>query len=119
MNPLDLPLASLLPHRDPAIVLDHLLSMDEEGCTAAARVRADSPFLTAAGDLPAWVGRCRMYHAADTLAAGAAADSQRSAPIMNHFAPVVKGFCAILGAGSRLAWCLFPEMILLLVDRQS
>jgi predicted hotdog family 3-hydroxylacyl-ACP dehydratase len=67
MNPLDRPLASLLPHRGSAIVLDRLLSLDEEGCTAQARVRADCPFLNASGDLPAWVGLEMMAQAASAF----------------------------------------------------
>jgi predicted hotdog family 3-hydroxylacyl-ACP dehydratase len=50
------PIAQLLPHRGPAILVDRLLALDAEGCRVAAQVRPGARYLDAQGELPAWVG---------------------------------------------------------------
>lgn len=67
MNPLMGPLSQFLPHRGPAILLDRLLAVDEEGCRALATVPPDSPYLDEAGLLPAWVGLELMAQAASAF----------------------------------------------------
>lgn len=50
------PIEQLLPHRAPAIVVDRVLHLDEEGCRVSAQVRPDAWYLDAQGEMPAWVG---------------------------------------------------------------
>lgn len=60
-------LESLLPHRPPAIVLDGLREISEEGCIAMARVQPGAWYLDEQGRMPAWVGLEMMAQAASAF----------------------------------------------------
>lgn len=58
------PVADLLPHRAPMLLLDALLAADEECIRAALTVRAEPPFGDGHGFVPAYVGVEYMAQAA-------------------------------------------------------
>lgn len=64
MNADLIPIEPLLPHRGPAILLDGLSEVFEDGCIARAQVREDARLLDDRGELPAWVGLELMAQAA-------------------------------------------------------
>ena len=53
---IDWPLAELLPHAGNMILIDQVLSYDEEQIHTRLCVRAGGPFNSADGSLPAWIG---------------------------------------------------------------
>lgn len=59
-----IPIEPLLPHRGPAIVLDGLTAVLDDGCIARARVREGAAYLDERGDMPAWAGLEMMAQAA-------------------------------------------------------
>ncbi|HJW32228.1 MAG TPA: hypothetical protein VJ505_02570 [Holophagaceae bacterium] len=61
------PIEQLLPHRHPAIVVDRILALDEEGCRVAAQVRPGAWYLDVRGEMPAWVGLELMAQAASAF----------------------------------------------------
>ncbi len=61
------PIEQLLPHRGPAILLDRMLQVDEEGCRATAQVRPGTWYLDSRGEMPAWVGLELMAQAASAF----------------------------------------------------
>ncbi len=67
MSPDLIPVTPLLPHRGPAIVLDGLKELWEDGCLAVAQVREGVWYLDAAGLMPAWVGLEMMAQAASAF----------------------------------------------------
>lgn len=62
-----IPVEPLLPHRGPAIVLDGLEAITEDGCVALAQVRAGAWYLDVEGRMPAWVGLEMMAQAASAF----------------------------------------------------
>ncbi|HET8900418.1 MAG TPA: hypothetical protein VFM84_00650 [Holophagaceae bacterium] len=62
-----IPVEPLLPHRGPAIVLDGLMELAEDGCIAVARVREGAWYLDGKGLMPAWVGLEMMAQAASAF----------------------------------------------------
>lgn len=62
-----IPVEPLLPHRGPAILLDGLEAITEDGCLAVARVREGAQYLDAEGRMPAWVGLELMAQAASAF----------------------------------------------------
>lgn len=66
MKPMtDYPVAELLPHAGAMVLLDRVLSGDEEHAAAALTVRADGLFDDGAGRVPVWVG---IEYLAQTIA---------------------------------------------------
>jgi predicted hotdog family 3-hydroxylacyl-ACP dehydratase len=61
------PIEELLPHRAPAIVLDLLREVAEEGCVAEYQVPADCRYLDEEGQLPGWVSLEIMAQAASAF----------------------------------------------------
>lgn len=61
------PIHELLPHRAPAIVLDRLREIHEEGCIAEYRVPEGCRYVDEAGRLPSWVGVEMMAQAASAF----------------------------------------------------
>ena len=61
------PIGQLLPHRAPAIVVDRVLQLEEEGCRVAAVVEAGAWYLDAKEEMPAWVGLELMAQAASAF----------------------------------------------------
>ena len=62
-----IPVEPLLPHRGPAIVLDGLKALAEDGCIALATVQEGAWYLDADGLMPAWVGLEMMAQAASAF----------------------------------------------------
>ncbi|WP_439820516.1 hotdog family protein [Pseudomonas sp. HLG18] len=52
----DWPLAELLPHAGDMILIDRILSFDDEQIQTTLTVKPDGPFNLPDGSLPAWVG---------------------------------------------------------------
>lgn len=60
--------ADVLPHRAPMVLLDRIVAHDEGRTVCAVDITPSSAFLTAAKDVPAWVGleymaQCVAAHA--------------------------------------------------------
>ncbi len=53
---IDWPLAELIPHAADMILIDQVLSFDEEQIRTRVTVRPDGLFSQADGSLPAWIG---------------------------------------------------------------
>jgi predicted hotdog family 3-hydroxylacyl-ACP dehydratase len=60
------PIAELLPHAGDMILVDELVSFDEEHAHVCLTVRPGGPFNRADGSLPAWVGIELMAQAVAT-----------------------------------------------------
>ncbi len=61
------PIADLLPHRAPAIVLDRLREITGEGCIAEYSVPPSDRYLDEQGQLPGWVSVEIMAQAASAF----------------------------------------------------
>ena len=61
------PIDALLPHQPPAILLDGLREITEDGCLATFRVPEGSRYLDGSGRLPAWMGLEMMAQAASAF----------------------------------------------------
>lgn len=73
---------SLVPHSGPMVLLDRVVSVDEESLCAEVRIRADSMFC-AAGGVGAWVG---LEYMAQAIAAYAGYGARlRGAPVKIGF----------------------------------
>lgn len=76
MKPCPYPIAALLPHKAPMILLDHVIGMDPQGLEAAVRVTARRPFFEEGRGMPAhvtleWMAQaCGAWAGAQALDAG-------------------------------------------------
>lgn len=61
------PLAELLSHRPPALLLERILDLSPRRCVALVRVEPDAWYLQADGTAPAWVGLEWMAQAASAF----------------------------------------------------
>jgi predicted hotdog family 3-hydroxylacyl-ACP dehydratase len=62
------PIAEVVPHRPPMLLLDRVVSYDGERVVCELVLKPDSPFSQAGGEVPAIVG---LEYMAQTIAAGA------------------------------------------------
>ena len=75
LAPCPWPIADLLPHAPPMILLDQVLGVDAQAVAAVVTIRSDHPFIAAEG-VPVQVGIelmaqvCGAYAGANALAAG-------------------------------------------------
>lgn len=74
------PIADLLPHDHPMVLLDRVVQATAESLTAAVTITADSPFFMAQG-VPAWVGIEYMGQAVAAFAGYQARVSQNPVKI--------------------------------------
>lgn len=77
MKPCPYPIAALLPHKAPMILLDRVIGMDRQSLEAAVRVAAGRPFFEEGRGMPAhvaleWMAQaCGAWAGAQALDAGA------------------------------------------------
>jgi predicted hotdog family 3-hydroxylacyl-ACP dehydratase len=77
MKPCPYPIAALLPHKAPMILLDHVIGLDPQGVEAAVRVTAGHLFFEQGRGMPAhvaleWMAQaCGAWAGAQALDAGA------------------------------------------------
>jgi predicted hotdog family 3-hydroxylacyl-ACP dehydratase len=77
MKPCPYPIADLLPHKAPMILLDHVIGMDQESLQAAVRVTSGRLFFEDGRGMPAhvaleWMAQaCGAWAGAQALDAGA------------------------------------------------
>ena len=62
------PVADVLPHRGPMVLLSRILEHSEQHTVCAVDIRIDAPFVEPAGTVPAWIGleymaQCVAAHA--------------------------------------------------------
>lgn len=62
-----IPVEPLLPHHGPAILLEGLKEILEDGCIALAQVREGAWYLDSEGRMPAWMGLELMAQAASAF----------------------------------------------------
>lgn len=89
------PVNQVLPHSGDAILIDEILSFDDESLTARARIKPSGLFNQPDGSLPAWVGLEIM---AQAVAAWAGCQARRDRT------PVKLGFLV----GTRRYECSVP-----------
>jgi predicted hotdog family 3-hydroxylacyl-ACP dehydratase len=75
MKPCPYPIAALLPHKAPMILLDHVTGMDEQGVEAAVRVTAGRLFFEEGRGMPAHVALEWMAQACGAWAGAQALDA--------------------------------------------
>lgn len=106
MHPCRHPIAELLPHRAPMILLDELISYDETGAVAATTIGESSLFLEADG-VPAHIGLEYMAQACGAHAGALARDE--GAPVKIGFLLGTRQYrarVAYFRRGERLLVCV-------------
>ena len=73
LSALDLTPAALLPHADPMILVDSVVSYDGEAVTTQVLPEPGKPFADDSGNVPGWVG---MEYMAQTIGAYAGIQAQ-------------------------------------------
>jgi predicted hotdog family 3-hydroxylacyl-ACP dehydratase len=103
-----IPVAELVPHRPPLLLIDRLESHDAGGSVARAAIRADNVFLEG-GAVPAWAG---IEYMAQTIAAHAGAAARlRGEPSAIGFLVGTRAYRSAVAAfplGSRVTVTVRP-----------
>ncbi len=102
MDVTKIPMAELLPHEAPMVLLDRVLSFDESSLVAQVRIRPDSMFCTDVG-VPGWIGIEYMAQAV-AAHAGMKALQRGKAPVIGYLlgTRAYRGEIGTFPVGTRL-----------------
>ncbi len=77
----DLPLAELMPHARPMILIDAVVDYDDDSLRALVNIREDNLFLEQDQRIPAWVGIEYMAQAVSAWSGALACESKQPVQI--------------------------------------